>query len=199
MLDGKDVNAISVLTFLVTCVIAWATYELVKATKLLARRTDEMSRAMSRAHMVLSLAPHKTSAHTVEAILSNTGNAPAYDVVVRCIPTFNDGRPCHHTIPFQTLSVFRPMDELRSCIYSITESNGRRKLDISDFDELRDCRFKITLSWKNDPRTTEILTHEYDLSVLDFGDIAYKEEHDPLIEIMKSIQSIDSTLKNLKK
>lgn len=188
-------DLITVLTFLVTCVTAWATYELVKATKLLARRTDEMSQAMSRPHMVLSLTPHKTSVSTVEAILSNTGNATAYDVVVHCVPVYIDGRPCRYIIPFQTLSVFRPTDELRSCIYSIDDISGKKRLNISDFDELRDCRFNIKLSWKSTPTSTVSVVHEYELSVLDFGDIASKVEQDPLIEMMKSIQSIDKSLK----
>lgn len=115
-------TALSVGGMLATVVTAVATIFLWRVTKLLAKETTRMVEASDQPHVVATLSPNRWSLRHFDLLVDNTGNATAYDIQVCFDPPLENGeaRKEDAKIPFESVSVLKPGEGLRSYLADIS-------------------------------------------------------------------------------
>lgn len=132
---------VPVVTMVATIVLAVFTWVLARATKQLARAT-------SQPRVTATIQPNLWSMVHCDLIVENTGNAPAYEVEIEITPEPKQAEARGESEPpLRNISVLRPGQEMKSFL--------------SDFDSIADQEFKITISWKYNPRDNKTNTMSY--------------------------------------
>ncbi|MEM8311266.1 hypothetical protein Q4R83_05705, partial [Morganella morganii] len=124
--------AITITSVIAALVTAVSTFFLWRVTRMLAVETKKMAESASQPHIVITLEPTDVSINHFNMVISNTGNATAYNIISDITPSIND-KP----IPFQNVSVLKPGDSIKSFFTS--------------FFEIKNKEFKITTTWLKKP------------------------------------------------
>ena len=120
------------VTMVAAIVLAWFTFVLARATRQLARASEEP-------RVTATTQPNLWSMMHCDFIVENSGDAPAYDVVVAITPEpQQDGARGNSEPPLRNISVLRPGQEMKSFL--------------SDFENVADEEFKVEVTWKRHPR-----------------------------------------------
>lgn len=108
--------------------------------------------------------------------VQNTGNATAYDIVVKINPPIeNAASRTNKPTPLQNISVLKPAQQLRSYV--------------SEFSKIKGKKFDISIEWRKlplGPRETH--TYQVDMSYLD--GITRLGAEDPLMQIADVTKSL---------
>ena len=132
---------VPIVTMVATVVLAGLTWVLARATK-------QLARASSQPRVTATIQPNLWSMVHCDLIVENSGNAPAYDVVVAITPEPKEAEARGESEPpLRNISVLRPGQEMKSFL--------------SDFDSVADQEFKMDVSWKRHPRDNERDTISY--------------------------------------
>ena len=136
-----------------------ATIALVFVTVVLARATKRMARASSQPLITATIEPNVWSMLHCDIVVENSGNAPAYDVVINIAP---EPRQSKHRVegqlPLQNISVIRPGQKMKSFL--------------TDANLVLDNVYKIDVCWKRNPngRVLERIAYDHyipkDISLL---------------------------------
>ncbi len=156
------------VTMAATIVLAWFTFVLARATRRLAR-------ASSQPLVSAAIQPNIWSMMHSDLVVHNSGNAPAYDVVVEITPEPKqaDSRGTSEP-PLRNISILRPGQEMKSFY--------------TDIGSVLDEEFKIKLSWKCHPksRTRESVSYCHHLP----RGISRLGAWSPEIEIAESLKRL---------
>ena len=177
-------TALSVGGLLATVVTAVATIFLWRVTKLLAKETTRMVEASDQPHVVATLSPNRWSLRHFDLLVDNTGNATAYDIQVRFDPPLENGeaRKEDAKIPFESVSVLKPGQGLRSYLADISVLEGKA--------------FEVTISWRRGSKDKPEETNVYTLDMADYAG-ASELGRDPVIGIARSLEGVEKSLSSL--
>ena len=134
--------------FIATGVLCVVTFWLYQATK-------KMAEASSQPFIVATFELNQWSFKHCDLVISNTGNASAFDIKIKIIPdTRNDivtGEQSTKPIPMNNISVLPPGKEMRSGFSEIHEVMG-----------VENTR-SIIITWKRNPELKEpdLLAYDY--------------------------------------
>lgn len=173
-----DREAIQVVA---TAVTAVATVILGYATWVLAKETKVLSRATSQAHVTATLEPNAWAANYVDLIVSNSGNAVAYDIETHFDPPLLDGEePAGHRrnmdIPLRHISILRPTQTMQS--------------NLAEFAKVSKKSYRVTVSWKHHPAAKRREALSYELSMMDYHDVSYLGARSPLTQMAEQIKKL---------
>lgn len=160
-------NTITALSTIVLAVLTWV----------LARATLAMARATSKANIVASLEVNQWTWLHVDLIVQNTGNAPAYDVTVHFdppLPYALEIKP--NEMPFGQISIIRPGQYLSS--------------NVSEFAEVSKNSYRVTLKWREAPKSSKIESNSYCIDIAAIGAISQLGAASPQIQIAEQIKAI---------
>lgn len=175
ILDGETVGVVA------TAVTAVATVILGYATWVLAEETKILSRATSQAHVTATIEPNAWAANYVDLIVSNSGNAVAYDIETHFDPPLLDGEePANHRrnidVPLRHISVLRPTQTMQS--------------NLAEFAKVSKKSYRVTVSWKHHPKAKRRETLSYELSMMDYHDVSYLGARSPLTQIAEQMKKL---------
>lgn len=177
-------STIAIVGALGAVVTAVATFFLWRVTKVLAVETKRMAEAADNPHVVVTLEVSPWSLRHLDIHIENTGNSTAYDIEVLFDPPLENGeaRKEDAYIPFQSVSVLKPGQALKSYI--------------SDFNGLEGKAFNVQVSWIGGAMSKIRKYNNYELRMRDQEGVSFLGDGDPLIQISKSIKSIDRQIKS---
>jgi type II secretory pathway pseudopilin PulG len=169
--------AMAVVTAIATIVLALLTW-------VLARATNAMAKASSQAQVVASLEINQWSLMHMDLVVSNAGNAPAFDIQISFDPAIPDNQlgAAKDTI-FNNISILRPGQTLTSA--------G------SDFEAVKDFKTTITTSWRRHPssKTRETLAYSFDLS--GYKNMSVLGRRSPELQMAEEIKKLRDDWKNI--
>ena len=178
-LDTGHVTLFStIITALATAVLGWVTW-------VLARETKALSRAASQPHVVATFEPNPWGSMYVDLLISNTGNAVAYDITVSYspdLPSSSEFR-LNLPVPFQKISVLRPGQVLKS--------------SLSPYKDLKDQIYTVSISWARLPGQAKREALCYDLTVTEFEASMYLGARNPEFQIASEIKKIREDWKSV--
>jgi len=161
----------SIITALATAVLGWVTW-------VLARETKVLSRAASQPHVVVTFEPNPWGSMYVDLLVSNTGNAVAYDVDIQYspdLPSSSEFR-LNLPVPFQKINLLRTGHVLKS--------------SLSPYGDLQGKTYSVTISWSRLPGKLERETLTYNLSVAEFEASMYLGARNPEVQVASEIKKI---------
>lgn len=133
-------------------VTMFATIVLALLTAVLAWATMRLARASSQPQVTATIQPNLWSMVHCDLIVENSGNAPAYDIVVGIDPEpIQADERGENGIPLKNISVLRPGQSMKSFL--------------SDTESIIDQEFKVEVSWKRHPRDrkADMITYNHRL------------------------------------
>ena len=136
----------------VPAVTMFATIVLAGLTWVLARATKQLARASSQPQVTATIQPNLWSMMHCDLIVENSGNAPAYDIIVGIDPEPKQAEARGESEPpLKNISILRPGQEMKSFL--------------SDIESVADQEFKIEITWKRHPRDkdTDMITYHHRL------------------------------------
>ena len=162
-----------------TLVTAVATFFLWRVTSVLAVETKRMAIAASQPHVVATLEPNRWSMRHFDINVSNTGNAPAYDITVEFTPPLQNGeaRSVGGEVPFGNISVLRPGQGVASYL--------------SDYEGVKDAVYYVRVSWRrvaSDPVREE---NAYTLNMADKRGVS-ELGGDPIVQIANHLKKMEA-------
>lgn len=167
-LNGGTIQvAAAAITAIASAVLGFATWVLAKETKVL-------SRATSQAHVTVTLEPNPWAANFVDLIVSNSGNAVAYDIEASFEPPLPEGDegPSHRrsmAAPLSHISVLRPAQTMQS--------------NLCEFAKVSKKSYRVTITWAHHPEARKREKLSYELSMLDYHDVSYLGPRSPFTQI----------------
>lgn len=182
-MEGDLANSISVLSVIGVAITAVATLLLWRVTSTLAIETKLMAAAASQPQIVVTIEPSPWALMYANLHIANTGNATAFDISVNFDPplVLIDERK-EKERPFQTLSLLRPGQNLKSWIGKL--------------HPLIEKNFYITVSWRRSPGGTEE-QYSYWLSMGDYRAISQLGASDPTIQIAQKLKLIQEDFRKI--
>lgn len=180
-------GAISIIGALGAIVTAIATFFLWRVTKVLANETRRMAAATDSPHIVVTLERNLWSVRHLEICIENTGNSTAYCIDVVFDPPLKNGQARNDEayIPFQSVSVLKPGQSLRSYL--------------SDFESLAGNSYGVCISWLGQVASEERQFNKYELRMDDHKGVSFLGESDSLVGIAKSLKELSSAAKTVSK
>ena len=163
-------------------VTALATIALVCVTVVLAKATKRMARASSQPLVTATIEPNIWSMLHCDIVVENSGNAPAYNVVVKISPEPNQGEHREEgQLPLQNISVLRPGQKMTSFL--------------TDANLVLDNVYRIDVSWNRDPndRSVESIAYDHYLP----KDISRLGAWSPEIEIAEQVKKLREDWKQI--
>ncbi|MEN5247936.1 hypothetical protein [Brucella pseudintermedia] len=158
-------------------ITAFATLALAFLTWILARATNAMAKATSIANVVASLETNQWSWRHLDLVVHNTGNAPAFDVIVKFDPPLPYMTPKEaHDIPFGKISLLRPGQILSS--------------NVNDFQSVREKIYRATIQWKKSPNAKHVESNVYDINIAGLGAISRLGAGSPEVQMAEQIKKI---------
>ena len=139
-------------SIIVPAVTMVATIVLAVFTLVLARATRQLARATSQPRVTATIQPNLWSMVHCDFIVENSGNAPAYDVVVAITPEPEQDEARGETEPpLRNISILRPGQEMKSFLTNV--------------ESVADQEFKVEVSWERHPRdrTRETISYHHRL------------------------------------
>ena len=167
--------AAGLLTALATIALVFVTFVLTKATK-------RMARASSQPLVTATIEPNIWSMLHCDIVVENSGNAPAYNVVVKIDPEPNQGEHREEgQLPLQNVSVLRPGQKMQSFL--------------TDANHVLDNVFRIDVCWNRDPndRSVESISYDHYLP----KDISRLGAWSPEIEIAEQVKKLREDWKQI--
>lgn len=143
------------VTAVSTGVLCFATIVLCFVTFLLYLATRKMAEASSQPFIVATIELNQWDPMFCDLVISNTGNASAFDIKIKMIPDtradFLTGEQSTKPIPMNNISTLPPGKEMRSGFSKIGEVMGVEKTR------------GIVITWKRNPRQKkpDLLTYDY--------------------------------------
>lgn len=165
-------------TVLGSLVTAVATVFLWRVTRALAVETKRMAEATARPQVVATIEPNRLSMMHADIVVSNTGNATAFDIVVSFDPPLkrDKDRP-DRPIPLQRISLLKPGQELGSFL--------------SEFGPLMEQgTYSVTVAWALSPSSMDRETITLQLDLKELEGIT-RLGTDPMTQLAKSTKSLD--------
>ena len=154
---------------------ASATIALVVVTVVLAKATKRMARASSQPLVTATIEPNIWSMLHCDFVVENSGNAPAYNVVVKVSPEPGKSeRRGEGQLPLQNISVLRPGQKMKSFL--------------ADANDVLDQVYRIEVRWKRDPcdRSVENIAYDHYLP----KDISRLGAWSPGIQIAEQVKKL---------
>nr|WP_314264320.1 hypothetical protein [uncultured Moellerella sp.] len=169
-------QASSTITSVIAAIVtAVSTFCLWRVTRVLARETKKMAEATSQPHIVITFEPTKVSMNHFNIVISNTGNATAYNITVAIEPSIND-----RNIPFKSVSVLKPGDLISSYYTDFNQMNGKV--------------FDISIEWTKTSDSIEKMMNRYSYDIGSYAEISTIGDLDPIGTISKNIKKISQDL-----
>jgi hypothetical protein len=172
-------------TLVAAVVTAIATALLWRVTGVLARETTRLADATGQPQIVAVIRANQWTLMYADLIVTNSGNASAFDIEVAFDPPLRSGHEGEetHDLPLKHLSILRPGESLSS--------------DIGQSYPLLEQRCKVTTSWLRRPDSIlrESLTYDFC-----YGDIRGSSQlgaADPLVQIADQIKHIREDWRNV--
>lgn len=183
--DPSNATILQVLSAFATAI---ATIILCYATIILARETKILSNASSQAHVTATIEQNIWSFNHVDLIVSNSGNAAAYNIQINFeppLPEFGDGTRSrkNSNSPISQISLLRPAQLMKSNLCSLSK--------------LHDKAFKVVITWKKHPKAKKVETLSYDLSMLDYQDMSQLGANNPLTQMAQELKKLRDDWRNV--
>ena len=158
-------------------ITALATLALACLTWALVRTTNAMAKATSTANVIASLETNQWSWSHLDLVVHNTGNAPAFDVIVKFEPPlpFMTKVEAGDT-PFGKISVLRPGHLLSS--------------NVNEFQSVRENVYRVSIQWKRTPDAKRFESNTYDINIAALGAISRLGSGSPEVQIAEQIKKI---------
>ncbi|WP_407291043.1 hypothetical protein [Morganella morganii] len=172
--------AITITSVIAALVTAVSTFFLWRVTRMLAVETKKMAESASQPHIVITLEPTDVSINHFNMVISNTGNATAYNIISDITPSIND-KP----IPFQNVSVLKPGDSIKSFFTS--------------FFEIKNKEFKITTTWLKKPESKDRISNSYIFDIGSYTNLSVLGDMNPLLTVSKEIKKISENINKIVK
>lgn len=172
--------AITITSVIAALVTAVSTFFLWRVTRMLAVETKKMAESASQPHIVITLEPTDVSVNHFNMVISNTGNATAYNIISDITPSIND-KP----IPFQNVSVLKPGDSIKSFFTS--------------FFEIKNKEFKITTTWLKKPESKDRISNSYIFDIGSYTNLSVLGDMNPLLTVSKEIKKISENINKIVK
>lgn len=172
--------AITITSVIAALVTAVSTFFLWRVTRMLAVETKKMAESASQPHIVITLEPTDVSVNHFNMVISNTGNATAYNIISDITPSIND-KP----IPFQNVSVLKPGDSIKSFFTS--------------FFEIKNKEFKITTTWLKNPESKDRISNSYIFDIGSYTNLSVLGDMNPLLTVSKEIKKISENINKIVK
>lgn len=164
--------------FLGAVVTAVATFLLWRVTRVLAVETKRMAVATSQPHVVATLEPNRWSMMHFDIIVTNTGNAPAYDISVDFTPPLQNGDlRTSREVPLRNISVLRPGQSIGSYL--------------AEYELVRDIAYEVRISWL---RAASDATREENAYTLNMAERRGISElgGDPIVQIAQHLRKMEA-------
>lgn len=159
-------------------VTAIATAGLWRQTSVLAVETRRMVEAAARPQVVANLRPNQWAMMYADLVISNTGNATAFDIQISFDPPLEteDMKESGFPAPLQSISVLDPEESLSAFV--------------GEFAAIVDTVFRITVSWKRHPDATEREELSYSLATKHLDGIGRLGSADAMTQIAEQVKKL---------
>ena len=171
-----DTNSfISVTNLIGTIAIALATIALWRVTETLATETKRMADATGQPQIICSLMPNPWALIYLDIVIENTGNATAFDIVVKIDPepVLDDQRDER---PLSSISVLKPGEKLASFL-------GATRDNIETV-------FNVQISWKLAPDAASRQSLDYKLDMNFMKQMTILGAANPQVQIAEQVKHI---------
>lgn len=156
---------------------AVATFFLWRVTRILADETKRMVDAAAQPHVVVTLEPNPWAAFYFDINITNTGNAPAYNIEVSFNPPLvNAEHRNSRDIPFSKVSLLKNGQSLNS--------------NLCKYDQIKDQSYSVKVSWSKKPGNPEREVNEYSYDMASFEGISYLGARNPLTQIAEQLKNL---------
>lgn len=167
-----------------TVITALATVALFAVTLVLARETRRLADMTSHPQVNASIQTNRWAFGFADLHVENTGTATAFDIEIDFDPPLthepvDPGDPP----PLQRISLLRPGQHLSSYL--------------SQFTEILDETYTVTISWKLKPQSTSRETICYTIRVADIRGSSQLGSGDPLTKLATELEKIGKDLHDL--
>ncbi|MVA71482.1 hypothetical protein GOZ81_10385 [Agrobacterium vitis] len=177
-------NIMAVAQVVAAFVTAAATIALWHVTRILAVETKVLSSMTSRPFVIFTIESSLADATAMDAIVRNTGNAAAFDVIVNVSPSLpqpDGGRPEVGTETLIEVSLLPPG--------AVLPTRGVMSRDI------RDQRFLVHVSWSSSPGSSRRESTSYSIEAKDGfrGGWRVKGQHQMAEELEKIRKAVSKS------
>ena len=174
----ETMNSIApIVTAIATAVLAYFTFVLTYATR-------KMAQASSQPFVTATFEPNAWSIVHCDLVVSNSGNAPAYDISIKVSPYPRTHKARGELpLPLQYITVLRPGKELRSFLSDANDVIGEEN------------SYRIKVSWKKSPGARLVESVSYDHYIP--KGISRLGADSPDIQIAEQIRKIREDWKNV--
>ncbi|MGC2866238.1 hypothetical protein [Proteus vulgaris] len=166
---------LTITSVIAAIVTAISTFFLWRVTRILARETKKMAEATSQPHIVVTFEPAKTSINHFNIVISNTGNATAYNITTTIFPLING-----KNIPFKSVSALKPGDSISSFY--------------SNYSQIDRKVFEILIEWTKSFGSVEKMKNKYSYDIGSYTNFATIGDLDPINTISNNIKKISQKL-----
>lgn len=159
-------------------VTAIATAGLWRQTSVMAAETRRMVEAAARPQVVANLRPNQWAMMYADLVISNTGNATAFDIEIGFDPPIEteDMKESGYPAPLQSISVLDPGESLSAFV--------------GEFAPIIDTVFRVTVSWTRHPEATEREELSYSLASKHLDQISRLGSVDALTQIAEQVKKL---------
>lgn len=172
------------MTVLGAVVTAVATVMLWRVTKVLAVETKRMAEASAQPQVVVSIEPNQWAMNYADIIVANTGNATAFDVLVKFDPEIpREPEMPDRPTPLQTISLLRPGQQVVNFL--------------SSFAPIIDISYTVTVSWKRQPADQNRETIIYPLNLKEMDGRGSLGAADPMNQIATEVKNMRDDIKRI--
>lgn len=131
----------------------------------------------SQPHIVATIEPNRWSMIHADLIISNTGNATAYNIKISFSP--NPALDKGDKMPLQNISILKPGQSISSYL--------------TPYENLFEKSYDVSLSWSRNTQNNDLEKNSYTINMADIEGITKLGASDPLIQIaeqMKKFQEV---------
>ena len=159
---------------------AIATFFLWRVTKQLAVETKRMADLAAQPQIVASIVPNQWSTIHFDLVLENTGNATAFNIIVKFDPPLKTDSELGTVskIPFRQVSLLKPGQKLQSFLG-----------DASQYLE-NENGYAVEVTWQLHPDKNKRHSLRYNQSMTDFSGVGYLGERDPIVQIANEMKHL---------
>lgn len=186
MINGETVQVFA------TAATALATVALVYVTWVLSRETKRLSAATNQPLVTATIEPNEWSMMHMDLDLENSGNAPAFDVLVTTDPEIGQGKP--------SAKGGRGMKQI-----DVLRTGQTISSFVAEAGEVLENSYKVEISWKRSPSSKIRESISYNHDVTKFKQFSRLGPRSPLHQIAEQLKksrddwkSIATGQKNIK-
>ncbi|RWP68175.1 hypothetical protein [Mesorhizobium sp.] len=173
-MSGETNNLFTYSQFILAAATAVTSVALAWITYILAKHTKRMADNTSTPHIVVTIEPNRWSIIHFDLIVSNTGNATAYDIKIAFNPPLPSADARRElSMPLQNLSVLRPGHQISSYL--------------AEYSKLKDQAYSVTVTWKFSPKSRDD-SSSYLLNISDYDAITRLGAVEPSVQIAEQLK-----------